>query len=241
MQNPNGPYPGRQLFLGRTSAGNPAFAYLVTGRSPQSRERKATRHQNDIIMGPIGDEPYDWLKHYTAIKYDDHIGLAVITNGIQTEAIFETYRLLFHTGALPTTGYIKKIMNGARHEPDSMKTPRIAGVIMNPSGKTNPVYLLSIKTYGRPAATWQLKPKPDTLNGISTYHGDLENPGAFDIDSELPKIKFNAETPEELADYIYNMSAASYKGDDIRVCAIGGIRSEDNLTWKAAIINRHKD
>ena len=39
--NPNGPYPGRQLFIGMTMSGNPAVVYLVTGRSPASRERKA--------------------------------------------------------------------------------------------------------------------------------------------------------------------------------------------------------
>ncbi|MCJ7605202.1 MAG: IMP cyclohydrolase, partial [Dehalococcoidales bacterium] len=54
MKNPNGPYPGRQIFLGRTPAGNPAFAYLVTGRSPASRERRATPAGNGIIMGAIG-------------------------------------------------------------------------------------------------------------------------------------------------------------------------------------------
>ena len=118
MKNPNRPYPGRQLFLGLTANEKPAFAYLVTGRSPKSRERKATPIEDSIIMGPIGNEPYDWLRHYTAVKYDNTIGLAVISNGIQTEAIFETYKLLFHTGASPATGYLKKILDGARHEPD---------------------------------------------------------------------------------------------------------------------------
>lgn len=241
MQNPNGPYPGRQVFLGMTASSKPAFVYLVTGRSPQSRERKATPRENSIIMGPIGNEPYDWLRHYTAVKYDNQIGLAVITNGIQTEAIYETYRLIFHTDSPPIPDYLKTILNGARSEPDSLYTPRPAGVITNPTGKTDPVYIIGIKTHGRPAAVWELKPEPGTLNSISTYRGNMENPEAFDIDGGLPEVKFNAETPEELADYMYNMSAASYKGDDIRVCAIGGIRSEDNLTWKVAIINRHKD
>jgi len=31
-----------------------------------------------------------------------------------------------------------------------------------------------------------------------------------------------------------------YQGDDIRVCAVGGVRSDDNLVWKLAILNRHK-
>ncbi|MFC2070905.1 IMP cyclohydrolase [Chloroflexota bacterium] len=139
MNNPNGPYPGRQLFLGLTVNGRPTFAYLVTGRSPASRERKGTLVENGVIMGPIGNEPYDWLRHYTAIKYDNSIGLAVVSNGIQTEAIFETYRLIYHTGSLPEEGYIGKIMDGAGYEPDSLHTPRIAGLVTNPAGKTSPI------------------------------------------------------------------------------------------------------
>jgi IMP cyclohydrolase len=240
MKNPNGPYPGRQLFLGLTASRKPAFAYLVTGRSPQSRERKARPVENSIIMGPRGDQPYDWLRHYTAVKYDNSIGLAVISNGIQTEAIFETYRLLFHAGTPPSKGYLQKLMEGARSEPDSLHTPRIAGVIANSVGKTEPVYNISIKTHDRPAAAWQVKPKPGTLTGVSVYNGNMESPGAFNIDEGLKELKFQADTPQELADFIFGISAATYQGEDIRVCAIGGIRGEDNHTWKAAIINRHR-
>ena len=146
MKNPNGPYPGRQVFVGVTVKGNPALAYLVTGRSPQSRERKATMRENSIIMGPLGDAPYDWLRHYTALKYDNEIGLAAFSNGIQTEAIFETYKLLYHTGAVPSKSYLKKILEGANYEPDSLKTPRVAGVITNPANSL-PVYLVSIVVY----------------------------------------------------------------------------------------------
>jgi IMP cyclohydrolase len=239
MKNPNGPYPGRQVFVGVTGKGKPAFAYLITGRSPQSRERLGTPKNNSIIMGPLGNVPYDWLRHYMAVKYDNAIGLAAFSNGIQTEAIFETYRLLYHAGSAPNKSYLKKIMDGANFEPDSLKTPRVAGVITNPAGKTGPVYHLSIVTYGRPAAAWQVKPKPGTLTGVSTYHGNIERPGAFNIDGGLPEIEFRGETPQELANFIYGISAVTYQGDDIRVCAIGGIR-EGNV-WKTALINRHKE
>ncbi|MGD0794775.1 MAG: IMP cyclohydrolase [Dehalococcoidales bacterium] len=237
MKNPNGPYPGRQVFVGVTVEGHSAFAYLVTGRSPQSRERKATPKENSIIMGPLGNVPYDWLRHYTAVKYDNNIGLLVVTNGIQTEAIFEMYKLLYHTGSAPNKSYLKKIMDGANFEPDSLHTPRPAGVITNPAGK-NPVYLISIAT-DRGTAAWQVKPELGTFFGVSTYRGDIENPAAYDIEKGPAKIKCEARTPQELADFIYGLSAVSYKGDDIRVCAIGGVRTDN--TWKTAIINRHQD
>jgi IMP cyclohydrolase len=237
MKNPNGPYPGRQIFLGITEKGNPAFAYLVTGRSSGSRERKATQMEHGIIMGPLSDVPYDALKHYTAMKTDNDIGLMTITNGIQTEAIFETYKLLYHCGTNPTKGYLKKLMDGARYEPDSMKTPRIAGVICNPAGKTAPVYLTSIITGEGTATAWKLQPAPGTLIGISTYSGSMEEPGPFDVGEGLPVVPLDVATPEEIADFIYGISAGTNRGEDIRVCAIGGVRL-DNLTWQTAIINR---
>jgi IMP cyclohydrolase len=237
MKNPNGPYPGRQVFLGMTASGLPCFAYFVSGRSPKSRERKATPMDNGVIMGPIGDEPYDWLRHYTAIKYDNDIGLCVVTNGIQTEAIYETYRLLFHCDSEPLPDYMKMLLNGARSEPDSLHTPRPAGVIANPPGKIDPVYIIGIKIHARPADVFQLEPNPGKLYGIATYSGDMENPTAFDVDRGPAELEFTCETPEELAKYIYEISEATNNGEDIRVCGIGGVRTGN--TWKMAIINRH--
>jgi IMP cyclohydrolase len=238
MKNPNGPYPGRQVFIGVTAQGRPAFAYLVTGRSRQSRERLSTPKENSIIMGPLGDAPYDWLRHYTAVKYDNDIGLAAFSNGIQTEAIYETYKLLYHTGSAPNKSYLKKIMDGANCEPDSLNTPRVAGVITNPANKTEPVYHLGIVTRGRPAAVWQVKPEPGRLTAVSVYNGNMENPGAFNIDGGLPEIEFSAKTARELAEFIYEISWAADHGDDIRVCAIGGIR--EGNTWEVALLNRHR-
>lgn len=241
MKNPNGPYPGRQIFLGITEKENPAFAYLVTGRSPASRERRVRLVENGIYNEPIGDQPYDWLRHYPAVKYDNAIGLAVVTNGIQTEAIFETYKLLYYCGTSPAKSYLKKLMDGARYEPDSLKTPRIAGVIANPAGKTEPVYLISIVTGDGSAVAWKLQPAPGTLIGISTYAGDMEKPESFRIDDGLPVVPFDAESPEDIAGFIYDISAETYRGDDIRVCAVGGVRQADGLIWKMAVINRHSD
>ncbi len=239
MKNPNGPYPGRQLFLGLTKNEKPAFAYLVTGRSSQSRERKATKKENGIIMGPIGNVPYDPLRHYTAVKYDNSIGLMALSNGIQTEAIYETYKLLYNVKSTLNSSYLKKIMDGANYEADSIKTPRIGGVITNSGDKNAPLYIVSIKTADKPAFAWQVKPQPGIFYGVSTYHGNMENPGAFKTDKGPAEVKFNAVTPQEIADFIYEISAATHQGDDIRVCAVGGVREADN-TWKVALVNRHK-
>ena len=240
MKNPNGPYPGRQIFLGLTASGKPAFAYLVTGRSPASRERKATVAGNSVIMGPIGNEAYDSLRHYTAVKYDNGTGLMTVSNGIQTEAVFEAYRLIYHTKSQPGKECLETIMTSAKYEPDSLHTPRITGLITNPADKTEPVFILSIITDSPPAKAFEVLPKPGTLAGISTYNGDLANPTPLNLNVGLPVIQTAAETPEEIAGFIYGISEAFNQGDDIRVCAVAGVRSEDNLTWKLAVVNRHK-
>jgi IMP cyclohydrolase len=238
MKNPNGPYPGRQLFLGLTKENKPAFAYLVTGRSPASRERRIRASENGIYNEPIGNVPYDWLRHYPAVKFDNAIGLLAVTNGIQTEAVFEMYRLLYHCSTEPTEDYMKKTMDGANYEPDSQKTPRISGVITNDTKDKKPVYIVSIKMADKPAYTWDIKPQPGLMLGVSTYEGDMANPAPYKAAKGPTELKCDCKTPQEIADFIYEISAMDYNGDDIRVCAIGGVRTDN--TWKVALINQHK-
>ncbi len=240
MSNPNGPYPGRQLFLGLTAGGEPAFAYLVTGRNPQSRERRAVRVEDGIRIGPLGHAEYDPLRHYTAVRFDPLSGIAVVSNGIQTEAIFETYRLLFNTDSAPARGYMKKILDGAGAEPDSYQTPRIAGTITYRRSTAEPVFITGIITGGPSASTYRIKPEPGDLVGISTYRGDMDAPRAFDPDSDLPRLQFTGKTAEDLAEYLFEISAATYQGQDIRVCSISGICARDG-TWSLYIMNQHRE
>jgi IMP cyclohydrolase len=237
MRNQITPYPGRQLFVGMTKDNKPAFTYLVTGRSPASRERRLREMENGIYNAPISDVPYDWLRHYPAVKYENTIGLMTVTNGIQTEAVFEMYRLLYHCGTRPTERYLKTIMDGAGYEPDSIKTPRIAGVITNNKEKA-PVYLVGIKVADKPAYVWEIKPEAGILTGVATYNGSLKNPAPFPANKGPVTLNLAVSTPKEIADFLYTISAANYNGEDIRVCAIGGVR-ETNNTWQLAFINRY--
>jgi IMP cyclohydrolase len=237
MTNPNGPYPGRQLFIGMTLSGNPAVVYLVTGRSPASRERKATPVDSGVIIGPIGNQPYDALRHYTGVKYDKVSGVMAVSNGIQTDAIFETYRLLYNTNSIPAKDFVEKLLDGAQAEPDSLHTPRIAGVISG-TADNQPVFIIGIKRHDMPAKAFKVEPAPGTLYGISTYKGGLENPEGFDPTAGLPKIEFKGKTAIELAEHLFEISKAAYNGDDIRVCAVGGVRADDKHTWQIAMRNR---
>ena len=235
MNNPSGPYPGRQLFLGLTAAQEPCLAYIVTGRSPESRQRKAIAIENTVRIGPLGKIPYDPLRHYTAVKYDQSTGIAAVSNGIQTEAIFETYKLLFNVSTPATKDYLEKLLDGANAEPDSLHTPRIAGVII--PIKDNPVFIIGIKTYDSTATAYQVAPVASQMTGISTYRGNLDNPEPTDPIARLSRLEFKGRTSRDLAQYLYDISAATYKGEDIRVCSVGGIYSSSS--WDIAIINRY--
>ena len=235
MPNPSGPYPGRQLFLGLTAAGKPCFAYLVTGRSPESRQRKALAIEDTVRMGPLGNTPYDALRHYTAVKYDNSAGIVVVTNGIQTEAIYETYKLLFNVGTPATHDYMAKLLEGANAEPDSLHTPRIAGAII--VNKGSPVFITGIKTLNAPAAAYQVAPAAGRMTGISTYQGNIDNPEPTSPTARLNWVEFDGTAPQALAKHLYDMSAATYKDEDIRVCAVGGIYS--GSFWDVAIINKY--
>ena len=239
MSNPNGPYPGRQLFIGLTEDNKPALVYLVTGRSPQSRERIAVATGDSIRIDPIGQQEHVPLRfHYPSVKFDNETGMAVVSNGIQTEAIFEMYRLLLIAGTAPTGDYLEKILDGAGAEPDSLNTPRIAGVITSAGEDKKPVFIIGIVTANTPATASEVKLEPGALVGISTYKGDLANPEAFDPASALPRLQFGGKTTKDLAEYLYKLSEATNQGEDIRVCATGGVLSTDGH-WSHHIINKH--
>jgi IMP cyclohydrolase len=234
MANPNGPYPGRQLFVGLTAAQQPCFAYLVTGRSPESRQRQAVQVGNTVRMGPIGDAPYDPLRHYSAVKFDDATGTLAVSNGIQTDAVYETYKLLVNVGSPCDAAYLQQIMEGANAEPDSYHTPRIAACIV--PIETGMGYLAAIKAQSGPAAVYPVSPNPGVLAGISVYKGDLARPEATDPGAGLTMLATTATAPNDLATFLFDLSAAEYDGNDIRVCAVAGVWS--GSAWELAIVNR---
>ena len=234
MRNPVGPYPGRQIFLGKTIIGDPCFAYLITGRSPESRQRKAVQFEDVIRIGPLTEQVYDPLRHYNGIKLDRTSGLLSVSNGIQTDAIFEVYKLLFNVGASPGNQYLENILEGAGAEPDSYHTPRIGGVISLNHGQQ--VWIIGIKAQDAHARSIQVEQAAGKLTSISTYRGSLDKPEATDALLVLPVLDFQGETAEEVSKFIYDISAAEYNGKDIRVCSVGGIYSRNN-GWMLSIIN----
>ena len=80
-------------------------------------------------------------------------------------------------------------------------------------------------------------PAAGKMTGISTYRGNLDNPQPTNPAAPLAELQFDGITPHDLAKYLYDISAADYKGDDIRVCAAGGIYN--GSSWDIAIINKY--
>ena len=235
MKNPIGPYPGRQLFTGLTKDGHPCLAYLITGRSPESRQRKALQVANKVAIGPLTAVQYDPLRHYTALMHDDATGIAAITNGIQTEAIFETYRLIHNVNTPPKKDYLQTIMEGAAAEPDSLHTPRIGGIVTSYEGR--PVSFISIKRHDRPAIAHEVVLERGLLTGVATYNGAMETPGPFDPSPGFPNLELKATSAKDIAGFVFEVSAATNNGQDIRVCALGAVLSGKN--WEIAILNAH--
>jgi IMP cyclohydrolase len=235
MKNPNGPYPGRQIFIGLTLENQPCFAYFVSGRSPESRQRKAVQLDNVVRIGPLVNQAYDPLRHYSAVIQDKASGVLAVSNGIQTEAIFETYRLLSNTSSQQSKDYLEKILDGAGAEPDSYHTPRIAAVITGDMDK--PVMMLGMKSYNQPARAQLIGVHAGGVMGISTYKGEMDNPQARQADDLVPRLEFKWQTAEQFAKYIFDISAALYNGNDVRVCSVGGIRTPKG--WEIGIWNAY--
>jgi IMP cyclohydrolase len=188
-----------------------------------------------IAIGPLGAIEYDPLRHYTAVLHDKATGILAVTNGIQTEAIFETYRLLFNVKTAPTGDYLEKVMEGAAAEPDSLQTPRIGAIITSHEGKH--VSFVSIKRHDRPAMASEVALQRGSLTCISTYNGVLETPGPFDPTPGLPKLDLESTTARDIAGYVFDISAATNKGQDIRVCSVGGVLTSGG--WQIAMVNAH--
>lgn len=236
---PNKPYLGRQLLIGRTRDGRPSLAYLVTARDSENRRRMAIPVENGIRIVSVEDEPYDPLRHYTAVKIDNKIGLAVATNGIQTEAIYETYRLLSYVKSISEKKYMRILLDGAGAEPDTYHTPRIAGLIIKNNVQSFS-YFIGIKCEQSPAEIREINTLQGQLKGISTYKGNLDIPRLSSINDEPLLLDFNRKTAEDLAEYLFDKSYTKYKGEDIRVCSIGGIYFDEENNWDLAIRNRHE-
>jgi IMP cyclohydrolase len=113
------PYPGRGLVVGTTSTGEAYWAYWLTGRSSESKARRATIAETRIVIeASIPTTGRDPLRHYNALRRWKR-GL-VIGNGEQVD---------FVADGLDAGQSFIALLHNLQPEPDPpIMTPRIVAV-----------------------------------------------------------------------------------------------------------------
>ena len=113
------PYPGRGLVVGTTLTGEAYWAYWLTGRSTESKARRATIEAARIVIDAnTSATARDPLRHYTALRRRTR-GL-VVGNGEQVD---------FVADGLDAGTSFMTLLHELQPEPDPpIMTPRIVAV-----------------------------------------------------------------------------------------------------------------
>ena len=116
------PYPGRGIIIGLTPDGKKAvFAYFITGRSANSRNRVFEEVDDDLMIKPFDEskvEDPSLIIYYPVRVYDKKI---IITNGDQTDTVHKF---------LKEGKSFQQALATRSFEPDSPNwTPRISGIV----------------------------------------------------------------------------------------------------------------
>ncbi len=249
-------YLGRLVGVGRLGPYDKAFAvYAVSGRSDPSKERKAKikYRQSGVMIDssrrkrvPLLLKPFDlltdgflslpreqWKKRklilYDAMRSDSKNGLLVVSNGRQTDPIYDwlipddpdDFHLAIDAGLVDCGGA----------EPDDYRTPRIAGVISS-NGKA----ALGIVTEnGMISEKVNLTQK---TKYVSTYKGDPDNQEKIVIsDLILPtgEINLAGKSAQDLADNLYD-----WMDRDLVVCTAAALWNPTISEWELAVRNLHE-
>ena len=172
-------YPGRIIICGLDHEGEPIALYILTARSPSSRERILTVKADGLWVEPTqnaqGGDPS--LLYYRASFRRD--GAIIIANGTHGERFTKTLA-------------IEEALNDERYEPDEpIYTPRIAAVLDTGTAR---YAFASIRRSDDGSCTRSFFSfdalKAGQGHRIQTYEGDPKNPRAFagpPIPIALPK------------------------------------------------------
>lgn len=228
-------YPGRLIVLGRDASDTfNIVIYSITGRSPSSQARKLAVERNTVWTKPT--DP-DVLKKgnpdllvYPALMLGG--GIAV-SNGRQTSDISacrEGSPVLVLDSGLKNWSY----------EPDAPNfTPRISGCVL----PSNRAALSIIRRAGGGAALrsfFEFSLTPGMGKLIATYRGENEDPlPSFQGDPLALELK--DETPEAMAEAVYDALGPKHGGTDYRVAAACVFApAADMKAYRLHIINRHE-
>ena len=82
-------YLGRVVGIGKMKDRKPFVLYAVSGRSEESKQRRASIYENEgrVRIGPLDGSDSDPLRHYDAIQAGKNNSYVVVSNGVQTSGI----------------------------------------------------------------------------------------------------------------------------------------------------------
>lgn len=233
-----GSYPGRILGVGQTKSGKLLAIYALTGRSEMSKQRRAVIVGNSVQITPLGELTPEQEKNKDLIIYramSIHVPnrTLVLSNGKQTDPIFN---LICHYG-LSIHDALYATMYTMGFEPDSLKTPRIAGIILtSPHAKRILSMVVEDKTQpeGKMADIATLDAgTPGMIDLISTYTGDYDNPKAPELNLHknwIHTLNVEGDSAEEIAQEVYDAL-----DEKVRVSAISAVLEHDG--WMINVCN----
>jgi IMP cyclohydrolase len=190
------PYPGRGIIIGR-SKNSAAFAYFLTGRSENSRNRFFQYKDGVLKTVPVDASKVadPSLIIYNAVRtYENKI---IVSNGAHTDTIYDF---------LSAGKSFQEALNTQTYEPDASFTPRISGLIYENG------YALSVIKKGFEGAVganrnffYYENPPAGYGRLISTYRGDGDPLPIFEGEPAL--IEIPSDIDEFAADLWESLSA----------------------------------
>lgn len=207
-------YPGRLIAMGRGAGRTLIQAYVLMGRSENSRNRALVEVKQGIkVVAPDKTQeemeatPNSELIYYQAMKSSGP--LSVVSNGAQTLPIFEnlSQRKHYMDRAVNAAGIVDGI-DLASYEPDAPNyTPRIAGAI-------------SLDLYSKFFGFSIIRRNPETEEAVqSTW-------GTFDLDKLPEKTGYCIHTYNEDGDPL-----PSFDGEPYPITFAENARATATMLW----------
>ncbi len=191
-------YAGRGIIIGTTPSGRSVFAYFIMGRSASSRARRFTESGEDIVIKNIGGDPqHPELILYAPVRKLD--GRTIVTNGDQTDTIYEALRL---------GGSFESALMTRAFEPDPPHFTSRISCLTEPCGS----YALSIlKPADREGSVcvrefFRYERQPCHGHYIHTYAG-TEHTAQGDVLTPFAGEPYEVNIPDDLrefADLVWN-------------------------------------
>ncbi len=239
-------YHGRIVVAGLTPSRNPFAAYAISGRSEGSKKRWFLNLFDSVVVQPVGgeltaeQEKSSHLIFYNAMRKRKD-ALLFTTNGAQTDTNYiDDKKIMNFYDDFETRGDATNILEEWGYENDPpIFTPRIA-LVSFPYDRA----LFSIVTKSGVLKTASSKTKMlshDSAVALSTYQAKDDNalPWSFESPSDIEKclinVPLNGESPEEIADQLYN-----FLDNRFVVSTAGAVFDVEKQKWNIAVKNSYR-